>query len=119
MEEYKLFDAEYRLMDLLWQREPVNSTEFCRICQEKLGWKKPTTYTMLRKLAQRGLLKNEHATVSSCVKREQVQQYESEVLLEKSFSGSLPVFLATFLRGKTLTQQEAEELKRMIEEATK
>lgn len=117
MEEFKLFDAEYKFLDIIWRLEPINSTELTKVCQEKLGWKKPTTYTMLRKLAERGLLKNENATVITLVKREQVQKYESEVLLEKSFDNSLPAFLAAFLKDKRLSRQEAEEIKKMIEEA--
>jgi len=118
VEEFKLFDAEYKFLDIIWGLEPINSTELTKVCRDKLGWKKPTTYTMLRKLSERGLLKNENATVTTIVKREQVQKYESEVLLEKSFDNSLPVFLATFLKDKKLSRQEAEEMKKMIEEAT-
>jgi len=119
MEEYKLFDAEYRFLNIIWELEPINSTELMRICSQRLKWKKPTTYTMIRKLSGRGILKNEDATVTALIKREQVQKYESEVLLEKSFDNSLPAFLAAFLRDKKLSKQEAEELKRMIEEAAK
>jgi predicted transcriptional regulator len=119
MEKLKLFDAEYKLMDIIWKLEPINSTELTKVCMEKLGWKKSTTYTMIRKLSQRGILKNENATVTALVKREQVQKYESEVLLEKAFDNSLPAFLATFLQGKKLSKQEAEEIKKMIEEAAK
>ncbi len=118
MEKYKLFDAEYKFLDIIWDFEPVNSTELTKVCFKKLGWKKPTTYTMIRKLSGRGILKNEDATVTALIKREQVQKYESEVLLEKAFDNSLPIFLATFLRDKKLSRKEAEELKRMIEEAT-
>ncbi|MCW3491645.1 BlaI/MecI/CopY family transcriptional regulator [Dethiobacter alkaliphilus] len=119
MEELRLFDAEYKFMDIIWELEPINSTELTKVCKEKLGWKKPTTYTMIRKLAGRGLLKNEEATVTALVKREQVQKYESEALLEKSFDGSLPSFLATFLQDKKLSKKEAKEIQKMIEEATK
>ena len=117
MDDYKLFDAEYRLMDLVWTQEPVNSTALSRRCLERFGWKKPTTYNLIRKLCQRGFLKNEGATVTALVPREQVEQYESEAVVEKSFGGSLPAFVAAFLRGKKLSQEDAEELRRMIEEA--
>lgn len=118
MDDYKLFDAEYRLMDLVWSEEPVNSTALSRMCLERFGWKKPTTYNLIRKLCQRGFLKNEDATVTALVPRQQVEQYESEAVVEKSF-GRLPgpPLWAAFLRGKKLSQQEAEELRRMIEEA--
>ncbi|NLK65014.1 MAG: BlaI/MecI/CopY family transcriptional regulator [Tissierellia bacterium] len=119
MEEFKLFDAEYKFLDIIWELEPINSTELAKICFEKLGWKKSTTFTMIRKLCGRNILKNENATVTSLVKHEQVQKYESEALLEKSFDNSLPAFMAAFLQGKKLSKKEAEELKNMIEEASK
>ncbi len=117
MEELKLFDAEYRLMDIIWGMEPVNSTELSRVCGERLGWKKPTAYTMIRKLCERGLVKNENATVTALVKREAVRRYESEAVVERAFDGSLPAFVAAFLKDKRLTKAEALELRRMIEEA--
>lgn len=119
MEELKLFDAEYNFMDIIWELEPINSTELTKVCLEKLGWKKSTTYTMIRKLCDRGILKNENAIVTAIIKREEIQKYESEVLLENKFNGSLPAFLATFLQGKKLTENEVIEIKKMIEEATK
>lgn len=119
MEEFKLFDAEFRLLDIIWELEPINSTELTKECLLRLGWKKPTTYTVLRKLSGRGILRNENATVTALVKREQVQKYESEALLEKSFDNSLPAFLAAFLQDKKISKQEAEKIKKMIEEATK
>ena len=119
MEDLKLFDAEYKFLDIIWELEPINSTELTKVCLNKLGWKKPTTYTMIRKLAEKALLKNENATVTSLVKREQVQKYESEALLEKSFDNSLPAFIAAFLQDKKLSENEAEAIKRMIEEKTK
>ena len=119
MEQYKLFDAEHKFVSLIWENEPVNSTELVRLCLENLGWKKSTTYTVLRKLCERGILKNEDAVVSSLVKREEVQKYESEILIEKAFNGSLPQFLTAFLDGKRLSSKEAKELKIIIEEAIK
>lgn len=119
MEDYRLFDAEYRLMDIIWDAEPINSTELCRLCAQRLGWKKPTTYTMLRKLAGRGLLRNEGAVVTSLVGRARVRQQESRAVLERSFDNSLPAFVAAFLQDKTLSHDEARELKRLIEEAAK
>ena len=119
MEPYKLFDAEYRFMNILWELEPVNSTQLCRVCQQRLGWKKPTTYTVLRKLGERGLARTRNATVPAPVNREQGQQSGRQAVVEKAFDGSLPGFLTAFLGKKKLTQAEAEELKRIIEEATK
>ena len=117
MEEYKLFDAEYRLMELVWSLEPVNSTALARRCEAELGWKKSTVFNLIRKLAVRGFLKNEHATVTALVKREQVRQYESAAVVERGFGGSLPAFVAAFLREKKLSPQEADELRRMLDES--
>lgn len=117
MEEYKLFDAEYRFLDIVWDKEPVNSTELSIICLERLGWKKSTTYNMIRKLSERGFVKNENATVSAVIKREQVAKYEGEAVAEKYFGGSLPAFIAAFLDGRKISDEEAEELKKMIDKA--
>jgi len=119
MEHYKLFDAEYKFASLIWENEPINSTELVKLSLLKLGWKKSTTYTVLRKLCERGILKNEAAIVSALVKKEDAQKYESRTLIEKAFDGSLPQFLTAFLGEKNITKKEAEELKRIIEEATK
>jgi|SRR5690606_8108456 len=119
MEKYKLFDAEYKFVSIIWDNEPINSTELVKLCADKLGWKKSTTYTVLKKLCERGILQNRDATVTSLVKREDVQRYESRAVLEKTFDGSLPKFLTAFLSGRKLSKREAEELKRIIEEAVK
>ena len=119
MEKYKLFDAEYKFASIIWDNEPIHSTELVRLCADKLGWKKSTTYTVLKKLCNRGILQNQDTVVSSLVKREDVQRYESNALVEKSFGGSLPKFLTAFLEDRKITEREAEELKRIIEEATK
>lgn len=117
MEEYRLYDAELRLMDLVWQLEPVNSTRLARLCLEEYGWKKSTTFNLIRKLAGRGFVKNENASVTALVKREQVRQYESGAVVERSFGGSLPAFVAAFLQGRGLSQAEAGELRRLIDES--
>jgi Predicted transcriptional regulator len=119
MEEYKLFDAEYRFVSLIWENEPINSTELAKLCQERLGWKKSTTYTVLRKLCDRGILQNQNAIVSTLIKREEIQKHESEALIEKAFDGSLPQFLTAFLGKNKISKKEAEELKRIIEGAVK
>ncbi|MCC3376290.1 BlaI/MecI/CopY family transcriptional regulator [Cohnella sp. REN36] len=118
MEAIKLYDAEYKFVSLVWEREPINSTELARLCEERLGWKKSTTYTVLRKLCARGVLSNEDAVVRALVKLEDIQRYESEALIDRSFGGSLPQFLTAFLDRKKLSPQEAEKLKRIIEEAS-
>lgn len=119
MEQYKLYDAEYRFVSLIWDNEPVNSTELVKLCQNNLGWKKSTTYTVLRKLCDRGILKNEKAMVSAVIKKSEAQRYESTTIVEKAFNGSLPQFLTAFFGNKKITEEEAEELKRIIEEAAK
>lgn len=119
MEKFKLFDAEYRFMSIIWDNEPINSTMLSKVTEDILGWKKSTTYNMIKKLAEKGLLINQNATVKSLIKREQVQKHESEAIIEKSFDGSLPAFLTAFLDNKKISEKEALELKRIIEEATK
>jgi len=119
VEKYKLFDAEYKFVSIIWDNEPINSTELVKLCADKLGWKKSTTYTVLKKLCERGILQNKDATVTSLVKREDVQRYESRAVVEKTFDGSLLKFLTAFLSGRKLSEQEAKELKRIIEEAAK
>ncbi|OKP75876.1 BlaI/MecI/CopY family transcriptional regulator [Paenibacillus helianthi] len=118
MEPYKLFDAEYKFVSLIWEHEPVNSTELVKLCQGELGWKKSTTYTVLRKLCERGVLQNEKTIVTALIKRGDAQRYESEALLDKAFDGSLPKFLTAFLGTRRISPTEAEQLKRIIEEAT-
>lgn len=115
----KIADGEYRFAQLVWEQEPINSTALVKLSLERLGWKKATTYTVLRKLCEKGILKNENATVTSLVKQEEVRKQESEALLKKSYGNSLPAFVAAFLKDKKLTEAEAEELKEMIEAASR
>ncbi|MEA5039866.1 MAG: BlaI/MecI/CopY family transcriptional regulator [Clostridiaceae bacterium] len=119
MEDFKLFDAEQRFCEIVWENEPVRSTELARLCEEHLGWRKSTTYTVLRKLCGRGILQNRDAVVTSLIRRDQVRQYESEALLDRAFDGSLPAFISAFLRGRRLSAKEADEIRKMIEEAEK
>ena len=112
----KLCEIDYRFMMVVWDSEPVRSGVLVELCAEKLGWKKPTTYTVLRKMCEKGLLKNENSIVSAIVPREQVQRHESEHFVDRAFEGSLPKFLASFLGGKTISDGEAEELMRLINE---
>lgn len=119
MENFKLYDGEYRFMDLIWRLEPINSTQLAKAAFLELGWKKSTCYTVLKKLKERGFIKNEQALVTALVLREDVQRFESETVVEKNFGGSLPAFISTFLTGKKLSREEAEEIQRMIEEASR
>lgn len=116
METLKLCESDYRFMTVIWEHEPLASGALVELCAQKLGWKKSTTYTTLKKMCEKGFAKNHDTTVSSLVPREQVQAYESERFVERTFDGSLPGFLASFLGGKTISEREAAELKRLIDE---
>ena len=111
----KIFESEYRFCLLLWEHEPINSTKLAALCKEQLGWSKATTYTVIRRLAERGVLKNENATVTSLVSKEDVQEFELDQLVEKTFEGSLPVFIAAFSRSKKLSQEEIAQLQELID----
>lgn len=116
MDYKRLYDGEARFLEIIWTHEPVRSGVLAQLSREQLGWKPSTTYTVLRRLAEKGYVVNEHAVVRSLVSREDMQAAESEYLVERSFSGSLPSFLVAFLGGKTISKNEAEELKRLIDE---
>ncbi len=115
MDTPKIFDSELRLCEILWQHEPVKSSELVRLCADELGWKKSTTYTVIKRLTDRGVVNTEDATVTALVGREDVQRAESRAFVDKNFHGSLPAFLSAFIGNKQLTQQEADELRRMID----
>lgn len=113
----KIFESEYRFCLILWEHEPVKSMELVKLCEEELGWKKATTYTVIKRLSERGVLKSENAVVTSLVSKEQVQAAEIDELVERTFEGSLPAFIAAFTKHKRLSQEEVAKLRRMIEEA--
>jgi len=115
MEIPKIFDSEYRFCLILWQHEPVNSTKLVALCKEQLGWSKATTYTVIRRLSERGVLKNENAIVTSLVSKDDVQDAEIEQFVDKTFEGSLPAFIAAFSRSKKLTQEEIVQLQELID----
>lgn len=115
MEFKRLYEGEQRFLQIIWANEPVGSGELVRLCQAELGWKKSTTYTMLKRLADKGLVVNESTMVRSLVSRKAVLAAESEYVVEQTFSGSLPGFLVSFLGGRTISEREAEELKRLID----
>ena len=116
MEEYKLAESEYRFMCIIWENEPLASGELVKLCDKKLGWKKSTTYTVLKKLCDRGFTENRESVVTALVSREKAQRYASERFVENTFSGSLPGFLTAFFEGKRISEKEAEELKKLIDE---
>lgn len=111
----KVFESEYRFCEILWEHEPVSSTELVRLCQEQLEWKKSTTYTVIRRLSERGVLKSENAIVTSLVSRDEILTAESAEVVERSFHGSLPSFIAAFARGHRLSEQEVEEIRDLID----
>ena len=115
MDTPKIFDSELKFCEILWTHEPVKSSELVRLCADELGWKKSTTYTVIKRLTERGVVHTENAVVTALVNREDVQSAESRAFVERNFSGSLPGFLSAFVGGKGLTAAEADELRRMID----
>lgn len=111
----KIFDSEYRFCLILWEHEPVNSTKLVQLCREQLGWSKATTYTVIRRLAERGVVKNENALVTALVTKGQVQESQLDELVEKTFEGNLPAFIAAFSRSKKLSVAEVEQLRQLID----
>lgn len=116
METPKIFDSELRFCEILWEHQPVKSSELVRLCAEKLGWKKSTTYTVIKRLTERGVVKTEDAVVTALVSRGEVQRAESRAFVERNFRGSLPGFLSAFVGGRGLSTEEADELRQMIAE---
>ncbi|MBR7179683.1 MAG: BlaI/MecI/CopY family transcriptional regulator [Oscillospiraceae bacterium] len=115
MEDKKLGYVESKFADLIWAQEPLHSRELVKLCEAELNWKKPTTYTVLRRLCERGLFRNEGGTVSACISREEFYAMQSERFVEETFSGSLPSFLAAFTRRRSLTAEEIAEIRSMID----
>ncbi len=115
METPKVFESEYRFCLILWEHEPVRSSELVRLCREQLGWKPTTTYTVIKRLSERGVLKNEDSVVTALVSKEQVQEAEIDELVEKKFGGSLPAFVAAFTRHGKMTEKEIDQVQRMID----
>lgn len=116
MEVPKVFESEYRFMKILWEHEPINSTELTILCSEELGWSKSTTYTVIRRLAKRGVVINKNAIVRSLVTQEQVQASEINELVDKTFDGSIPHFIAAFTKRRKLKEEEIEAIRRLIDE---
>ena len=116
MEYAKLCDSDYRFMCIVWENAPVNSGELVKLCQDRLGWKKSTTYTVIKKLCEKGFIKNDNATVTVLIPKEKAQEKEAEYFLERTFDNSFLSFFTAFLGGKKLTKKEVKELKKLIEE---
>ena len=115
METPKIFESEYRFCLLLWEYEPVNSTKLVSLCKEYLGWSKATTYTVIRRLSERGVIKNENTIVSSLISKEEAQSSRLEEMLEETFEGSMPAFIAAFSKSKKLSKSEVDQLQALID----
>ena len=116
METPKIFESEYKFACIVWQKEPVSVKELIQLCNEELEWKRTTTYTVLKRLCERGILINEDGIVTSIYSKEQIQYSESKQFLEKTFEGSLPGFMAAFLKNKKISEKEINELRQMLDE---
>jgi predicted transcriptional regulator len=114
MDTPKIFESEYRFCLILWEQEPVNSTVLAKLCKERLGWSKTTTYTVIKRLSDRGVVKSENAIVTSLVSKEEAQCSELDELMTSRFEGSLPAFIAAFGKRQNLTQQEIDEIRLII-----
>ena len=115
METPKVFESEYRFCLILWEHEPIKSSELVNLCRERLGWKPTTTYTVIKRLSERGVLKNENTIVSSLVSKDEVQASEINEMVEKTFEGSLPAFIAAFTKHQKISEKELDEVQAMID----
>lgn len=114
MGDINIWDSEYRFMNIVWDNAPLNSGELVRLCRDALGWQKSTTYNAIRKMCEKGLIKNENTMVSVLIPKEHVQQTESEAFMERTFNGSLPDFIAAFTKRKKLSKREIESILSII-----
>ena len=115
MEVPKVFESEYRFCLILWEHEPIKSGDLVKLCREQLGWKPTTTYIVIKRLSERGALKKENTVVTSLVSKEMVQAAEIDELVEKTFEGSLPAFIAAFTRHQKLSRDEIDQVQQMID----
>ena len=115
MDTPKVFESEYRFCLILWENEPIKSSELVKKCEEQLGWKPTTTYTVIKRLSERGVLKNENTVVSSLVSKDEVQAAEINEMVEKKFEGSLPAFIAAFTKHQKISDEEIDEVQKMID----
>lgn len=111
----KVFESEYRFCLILWEHEPVKSSELVNLCKEQLGWKPTTTYTVIKRLSERGVLKNENTVVTSLVSKDEVQAAEINEMVEKTFEGSLPAFVAAFTKHQNISEEEIDAVQQMID----
>ena len=114
MEAPQIYESEFRLCLIVWEQEPINSTRLVALSKERLGWSKATTYTVLRRLAERGVLQNKDAVVTSLVSKQQVQQSQLAQMMDKTFEGSVPAFIAAFSNCRKLTAEEIAQMEAFI-----
>ena len=115
MEQPKIFESEYRFCLILWENEPVTTVELVKLCQDQLGWKRTTTYTVIKRLTERGVLTNDNGTITALVSKEDAQGYEIDELVEKKFEGSLPAFIAAFTKRQDMSEADLDEIQLMID----
>ena len=119
MEIPKIHESEYRFCLIMWESEPITAAELVKICQKRLGWKRTTTYTVIKRLEERGVLKNENGTVTSLVSKDEAQASEIDELVKKKFEGSLPAFVAAFTKHQNISEDELDEIQSMIDRIRK
>ena len=119
MKDMELAAVQERFADIVWANEPISSGDLVKVCEKELNWKKPTTYTVLRKLCEKGLLQNEDGTVSSLVSKDEFYSAKSKQIVEDSYNGSLPAFIAAFASGKKLSKKDVDEIQKMIDDFKK
>lgn len=115
MDTPKVFESEYRFCLILWENEPIKSSKLVELCKEQLGWKPTTTYTVIKRLSERGVLKNENTVVTSLVSKDEVQDAELNEMVEKTFEGSLPAFIAAFTKHQKISDKEIDAVQKMID----
>ena len=115
MDAPKIFESEYRFCLILWDNEPVSSGKLVELCKENLGWGKATTYTVIRRLSERGVVKNENTVVTALISKEEAQASRLDEMMEETFEGSVPAFIAAFSKSKKLSRQEVEQLQALID----
>ena len=115
MKDFELGAIQERFADIVWEREPIASGELAKVCEKELNWKRPTTYTVLRKLCEKGLLQNKDGIVTSLVPREEFYSAKSKQIIDDSYKGSLPAFIAAFISKKGISTEEANEIQKMID----
>ena len=115
MEIPKIHESEYRFCLILWEHEPVTAVELVKLCQQQLGWKRTTTYTVIKRLTERGVLKTENGLITALVTKDQAQEREIDTLVEEKFQGSVPAFVAAFTKRRDISQEELDQVQQMID----